>query len=126
MLLALLLAAALSATDEPADFAKSTYCMAIAEQASRDMPTLRRMARKDPAQLAQLDEASATWKRVGVEANRSAKATAIAEGKSPADQIVAVALGRRTFANTPPELRDAMADTCIYRFAREDWDRHHK
>ncbi|PVM84710.1 hypothetical protein DDF62_21625 [Caulobacter radicis] len=126
MLIAFAFVAALGGQDEPPDFAGSIACVGVAQQAVKDMRTLKRAARKDPAELAQLESIDAVWKRVGVDAARSAEATAASEGKTPAEQHVLGVQTRRAFDTAPPELRNAMAESCIYKFARDEWDKRNR
>ncbi|PXA86261.1 hypothetical protein DMC25_14335 [Caulobacter sp. D4A] len=126
MLIGLLFVALLGGQAEPPDFAGSIACVGLAQQAAKDMKTLKRAARNDPAQLAELESAGVLWKRVGAQAARSAEETAASEGKSRGEQDDLAAQTRRAFETAPPELRNAMAESCIYKFARDEWDKRNR
>jgi hypothetical protein len=127
MITAMMLALAVQAAEvapavpdeDPPEFRFATGCAAVAEIASKEIATVLRkpsLAREDRATA---EQSAAIFVRVSEQAKLAERTAARLENLSPADQKLQSRQQRYVFKSVPYELRNAMMDSCVYRFARD-------
>ena len=127
MIVAMMLALAVQAAEaapaaqaeDPPEYRFATGCAAVAEIASKEIATVLRKPSLSREDRVTAEQSAAIFVRVSEQAKLAERTAARLEDLSPADQALQSRQQREVFKTVPPELRQAMAESCAYRFARD-------
>jgi hypothetical protein len=121
MIAAMMLVLAVQATpdEEPPEFRFATGCVAIADVAADDIAKALRKPALAQEERATVEQSAMIFARVSDRAKIAERMAASLEGLSPAEQDLMSRQQRQVFQSVPGELRVAMVDSCVHRFARD-------
>jgi glycosyltransferase A (GT-A) superfamily protein (DUF2064 family) len=115
----LVLAVQAAPDEQPPEFRFATGCVAIADVAASDITKALHKPSLTQEERVTVERSAMIFARVSDRAKIAERMAASLEGLSPADQDLMSRQQRRVFQSVPGELRVAMVDSCVYRFARE-------
>ena len=105
--------------EQPPEFRFAAGCVAIADIAASDIAKALRKPSLTQEERVKVEQSAMIFARVSDRAKIAKRMAASLEGLSPADQDLMSRQQRQVFQSVPGELRVAMVDNCVYRFARD-------